>query len=125
MLLKVNCQRFAYKLRLSNLAPLLLIHRHGKAAGRGEGSLRTGLLVPVRCFASLPRTYVKAFLDVLSKPHFYIHLTESKARTSNENPAAQRSTHSSEMHSPLPHKQKVYSGFPKGFLLNLGGLFML
>lgn len=28
MLLKVNCQGYAYKLSLSNLAPLPLIHRH-------------------------------------------------------------------------------------------------
>lgn len=39
LLLKVNCQRYAYKLRLSHLAPLLLIHRHKEPVGRGEGQL--------------------------------------------------------------------------------------
>ena len=39
MLLRVNCQRYAYKLRLSNLAPLILIHRQEKPVGKGEGQL--------------------------------------------------------------------------------------
>jgi hypothetical protein len=68
MLLKVNCQRNAYKLRLFHLAPLLLIHRHEELVGRGEGQLApfgAGLLVPVCCAMPFSRTSEKA-LSVLA-----------------------------------------------------------
>lgn len=107
MLLKVNCQRYAYKLSLSHPAPLPLIQRHKKWVGKGWGSW----LPPTACwllngalFASLPITSVKAFSICSVKASFLPSFNglHQKQRPSNENDSTSMPTHPSRIRSLLP-----------------------
>lgn len=92
MLLKVNCQRYAYKLSLSNLAPLPLIHRHEKRAGRGRGRwLPSNQLADALMELWILTYYIceSLFLFALSKPHFYLHLID---RIKSKSPAMRMTT---------------------------------
>lgn len=94
MLLKVNCQRYAYKRSRSHLAPLPLIHGHERRAGRGRGrwlpSNRLADALMVLC-ALTYHVCESLLLFALSKPHFYLHLID---RIKSKSPAMRMTTRS-------------------------------